>query len=70
MPAVPIEPLSTSILASMYFGDVVFAISGGFRPSFSTSARGRRESSSGSVRRKTIQTKNRMERGNRNDNEN
>jgi uncharacterized membrane protein YeiH len=28
MPALPIEPLSTSILAIMYFGDVVFAISG------------------------------------------
>ena len=27
MPA-PIEPLSTSILAIMYFGDVVFAVSG------------------------------------------
>ena len=27
MPA-PIEPLSTSILATMYFGDVVFAVSG------------------------------------------
>ena len=28
MMAVPIEPLSTSILALMYFGDVVFAVSG------------------------------------------
>jgi uncharacterized membrane protein YeiH len=26
--AVPVEPLSTSILAIMYFGDVVFAVSG------------------------------------------
>ncbi|MEE8307673.1 MAG: TRIC cation channel family protein, partial [Gammaproteobacteria bacterium] len=28
MMAAPIEPLSASILAIMYFGDVVFAVSG------------------------------------------
>ena len=27
--ATTVEPLSTSILAIMYFGDVVFAVSGG-----------------------------------------
>jgi hypothetical protein len=38
MPAVPIEPLSMSIRASMYFGDVVFAISGALRPIISIGA--------------------------------